>query len=432
MDTGGNGDGADAPAQAGAPPLPCQDSNKGNEHTGKALANHASAYRKTAAALALNVAYFVERFGINRVGFLTLTFAEHITKPAEAQERFKSLRTGVISDRYEEWIRVFERQKSGRIHYHLLVALRGQDTDIRTGVNWLEFEQKVYRTANHRLREEWAFWRRAAPLYKFGRTELLPVKSCAEAIGCYVGKYIAKHLDCRLPEDKGVHLVKYSRGWKVASCAFAWNSPASWLWRKKLAEFASAAGAETMEDLQRMFGSKWAYHLGDAIRGMQLKNVVYPTRRHAELDRQDVSWIPAGATEIKYGERQQVRTVTKGGASHATEIVNPPTEGSFSMRPPARPSQFQKQVEEKMFQESMEEWDMGMRFEDIIRQRQAEAKAAKQAGYRRRNTYRTFAPPSSEAKRSAEQVPPEPRDLQGRGGERSCSKLGGEGAVRDP
>ncbi len=57
-----------------------------------------------------------------------------------------------------------------------------------------------------------------------------------------------------------------------------------------------------MEDLKRMFGAKWAYHLGDAIRGIQLKNVVYPTRPHAELDGQDVSWIPEGATEIKYGK----------------------------------------------------------------------------------------------------------------------------------
>ena len=372
MDTGGNWDGADAPAQAGAPPLPCQDSNKGNEHAGKALAKNASAYRKTAAALALNVAYFVERFGIERVGFLTLTFAEHITKPAEAQERFKSLRTGVISDRYEHWIRVFERQKSGRIHYHLLVALRGKDTDIRTGVNWREFEQQVYRTANPRLRSEWAFWRKAAPLYKFGRTELLPVKNCAAAIGCYVGKYIAKHLDCRLPEDKGVHLVKYSRGWKIASCAFAWNSPASWLWRQKLKEFAKARGAETMEHLKTLFGPRWAYHLGDAIREMPLRNVVYPTRRHAQLDGRDVSLIPAEATDIKYGGEEP--------------------QSQVAISAPAGPSQFQKQVEEKMFQETMEEWDAGMRFEDVIRQREAAAKAAKQAGYRHRNTYRTFVP----------------------------------------
>ena len=119
----------------------------------------------------------------------------------EASKRFNSLASHVLNDRYVAWLRVLERQKSGRIHYHLVVVLR---SDIRSGVDFAAIASGDYRSAGPALREEWAFWRRTAPLYRFGRTELLPVVSSAEAISRYVGKYLGKHLDARLPADKGL------------------------------------------------------------------------------------------------------------------------------------------------------------------------------------------------------------------------------------
>ena len=132
--------------------------------------------------------FWLGKYSLERLGFLTLTFAQDIKDPIEAQRRFNSLATHVLRDRYADYIRIWERTKKGRIHYHLLVVL---PEDIRTGFSFVEAEFGVYTSAPKALRSEWAFWRSTAKEYGFGRTELLPIRSTAEGIARYVGKYIS-------------------------------------------------------------------------------------------------------------------------------------------------------------------------------------------------------------------------------------------------
>ncbi len=254
--------------------LPCRNSNNCTDLPGKTSTNG----RKTAFALEQNVASFIKVSGLGRVGFLTLTFAEHVTDRKEAQKRWHSLRTHILKNRYCRILRVFERQKSGRIHFHVLVAL--QD-DIRTGFSFDEARGKVYRSANAALRREWAFWRKTAPRFRFGRTELLPIEK-PEAMGSYVGKYIAKHLDVRRPDDKGARLVQCSAGWKVASSTFSFNSPGAWVWRSKLRYWAVTRGCYSLEHVRSRFGRRWAHRYRDDIHGMELS--WYPTGAHARAD----------------------------------------------------------------------------------------------------------------------------------------------------
>ncbi len=268
-----------------AAPLLYRYSNNCNELPGKSYGNG----RKTAFALEQNVATFLLITGLARVGFLTLTFAEHITDRKEAQKRWHSLRTAILKRRYVRILRVFERQKSGRIHFHVLVAL---EDDIRTGFSFDDASRGVYRSANAALRREWAYWRRTAPLYGFGRTELLPIKN-AEAMGRYVGKYIGKHLDMRRADDKGARLVQCSAGWKSASSNFAFNSPGAWLWRSKLRQWAVCRGCYSLPQLRARFGRRWAYRHREEIQAIELS--WYPTDAHARADGLDV---PEGATEI--------------------------------------------------------------------------------------------------------------------------------------
>jgi len=204
--------------------LPCLNSNISTENhsktTSKALKNKASEsfqktakadkekpkeilstqHKKTAFILQESIQNLSDQFGVNYLGFLTLTFAEHITDPKEAQKRLNSLLSHVIKKRYREYVGVYERQKSGRIHYHLLVVL---DEDIRSGVDFIELSEKNYKSAPPALRKEWSFWRINAKKYRFGRTELLPVKSSIEAMSKYVGKYISKSIEARNYSDKG-------------------------------------------------------------------------------------------------------------------------------------------------------------------------------------------------------------------------------------
>lgn len=248
--------------------LPCLSSNNSNEappaKAGKSASDLTPQQKKSACALAWNVQAMAERYGLERLGFLTLTFADHVLDPKESQRRLNNLSTGVLRERYPDgFVRVFERQKSGRIHYHLLVVL---SEDVRSGVDFQAFAQGDYRTASKYLRAEWAFWRRTAKGYGFGRTELMPVRSTEEGIGRYVGKYIGKHHAFRKSEDKGVRLVEYSRGGRMATTRFGWSSENAAHWRAKVRLFAQIMSSrldvqiEQLSDLSAHLGPRWAYH----------------------------------------------------------------------------------------------------------------------------------------------------------------------------
>lgn len=198
------------------------------------------AHKRSACALAWNVQFLAEKYGLEHLGFLTLTFADNVTCPNEAQRRFHSLCTNVIRKRYRDWIWVWERTKAGRIHFHLVVALDG---DIRSGFDFEAIERNDYKTANVTIRAEWKFWRDTAKRYGFGRTELLPVKSTAEGIARYVGKYISKHIGQREERDKGCKLVGYSAGARAASARFSFASQGGREWRQKVGVYAKALGA---------------------------------------------------------------------------------------------------------------------------------------------------------------------------------------------
>lgn len=262
------------PPQAGVRglgPLPCQNRNNSITDTPQPAPPEANfqspASARTAYALQVNVQAMCHEFGIEQVGFLTLTFAQHVTDPREAQRRMNSLTTNVLRPRYGRCIRVIERQKSGRIHYHLLVHV---GVDIRTGCDFDEFAAGVYRSAPAGLRGEWAFWRATAKQYGFGRTELLPIRSTTEAIGRYVGKYIGKHIAKREPRDKGVRLVTYTGG-RTASVRFAWVSPGAARWRFAVGEWVRsmyACGAisePTTAACAVRFGPKWMWYWRDSI-----------------------------------------------------------------------------------------------------------------------------------------------------------------------
>lgn len=113
------------------------------------LNEFSTSHKKSAYALELNVKSFIEKFGINHVGFLTLTFKDHVTDAKEAQRRFNSLRTNFLKKHYPNYIRVIERTKTGRIHYHLIVSV---NEDIRRGLNFQEIAKRNYKSANLSIR----------------------------------------------------------------------------------------------------------------------------------------------------------------------------------------------------------------------------------------------------------------------------------------
>jgi hypothetical protein len=224
-------------------------------------------YRKTSTALAFNVQCLAEKYPLKNLGFLTLTFSDNVQCYKEASKRFNSLASNVLNHRYQAWMKVMERQKSGRIHFHLIIAL---NADIRTGFDFPAISRQDYSSSGKYLRSEWSFWRSTAKKFRFGRTELLPIKSSSEAIGRYVGKYISKHLDSRIPDDKGARLVSYSKNIRVMNTKFSWVTEGSKQWRLKVKAFcyyvSDRTGCEpNFDGLRAELGSKWAYNHRDFI-----------------------------------------------------------------------------------------------------------------------------------------------------------------------
>ena len=95
----------------------------------------------------------------------------------------------------------------------------------------------------------------------------MPVKSNMEAMAKYVGKYIAKHVENRLGQDKGVKLVRYSKGARTGNNNFSFYSAGSMIWRAKVAVFAQLVQERYPErkvvclaDLRAILGPRWAYN----------------------------------------------------------------------------------------------------------------------------------------------------------------------------
>jgi hypothetical protein len=183
--------------------------------------------KKSLFALQTNIDALCNKYGINKIGFLTLTFADDVQSHKEATRRFNSLATNILKNKYSAWIRISERQKSGRWHFHLIVVCKN---DIRRGLRFDELKNRNYRSANAALRGHWEFWRGTAKKYNFGRTELLPVKTNSQQLAAYLAKYLSKNE--RKSEDKRARLVSYSsRVLRVCTQNFSWYESGK-KWRK--------------------------------------------------------------------------------------------------------------------------------------------------------------------------------------------------------
>ena len=226
--------------------LPCQLSNNSN----------ASANWKQAFAIKTNVEAFIQRYGTDRVGFLTLTFADDVQSNTEAEKRFNSLRTGILKKRSPDYIAVKARMQNGRIHYHLVLVCKD---DIRAG-NLSEIRRGNYDSANAALKSELAFWTETADNYEFGRTIIEPVRTPKA-----LARYFTKNITNRHPADRGARLVRYGGNSRVCSPRFSGMSPRAKAWRRGVRATAKLMEFKSLDDFSQNWGSKWAYNNREEI-----------------------------------------------------------------------------------------------------------------------------------------------------------------------
>lgn len=258
-----------APVSTGVP-FTCLNSNNTAENSGSSVS--LSPYKqKQVHIITENVKKFIKEFGVNNVGFLTLTFRDNVTDHKEAYRRFCSFRKHFLSHHFGEWLLFKERQKRGAWHYHILVDC---GFDIRTGVDFDKVQppdgsRPDYRSCSPELRHIWKLLRESLPKYGFGSGHLLPIRKNTEAVAFYVSGYVLKSLkgsECSGFNDKGVRLFSASRGLVRSSTKFAWNTSGGKEWRRKLALFTeSVLGFSSTDQIKAKYGPKWAYHLSDVI-----------------------------------------------------------------------------------------------------------------------------------------------------------------------
>ncbi|MFA6546643.1 MAG: hypothetical protein WCS99_19660, partial [Limisphaerales bacterium] len=288
--------------------------------------------RKQAQALTDNIKWMAETFGNEHIGFLTLTLGDvdaggrfrNLRNRKEAQRRFHSLLTNEIARRYRCGVTVTERHRNGGIHFHLVVVCR---EDIRGDIDFAAcFPPKDiwgrpqyapdYATANAALKREWAYWRRTAKHYGFGRHQLQPMRSNGEALGRYLGAYLRKDWDHRLPEDKGARCVRYFGHWsrveplkgqrKAAppcNARFGWLTPRARAWREMLKQVVLVLrykGADISEsNIKEVIGKRWAWRMGKLFEAVQFEteHVTDKATREAIKEHNikvEVRWLSGG------------------------------------------------------------------------------------------------------------------------------------------
>ena len=163
--------------------------------------------------------------------------------------------------------------------------------------------------------------------YGFDRTELLPIKQTAEGGAKYVGKYLAKHIGQRLPEDKGARLVRYSRGINRAGTRFSWVSPEAMMWRAKLGAFCWMLNLNSdnyRTFLKEWFGRNWLYVLGPLIGSIKLPEFYAEEEASKSLR---AAWV------VAVNERERRRNRRKPATRAATKRLMPGGDGPPAAEP---------------------------------------------------------------------------------------------------
>jgi hypothetical protein len=139
-----------------------------------------------------------------------------------------------------------------------------------------------------RLEELHRILNEKGPKYGLGRMELVPVKK-PDAIGFYLGGYLAKSLANKPEDAKGTRAVNYSHKCpRSHKGTFSWSNPSGWLWRAKVAKWCAVRGWFDPDDVPRCFGHNWMYRNREAILATQLD--YWPTIEHAQRDHAFQSW----------------------------------------------------------------------------------------------------------------------------------------------
>lgn len=229
---------------------------------------------KTFKVLDSNTKDWVKRYGVENIGFLTLTFKENLTDMKEAQRRWNSLNSMIRKEnKFQILVKIIEPQKRGAVHYHLLIKTNKSIKNplIKGGIDWDIYEQmgktktakekrqlgrSLGKSAAVELIELWSWLRIKCKSTGFGRHELMPIKK-TDHIKNYLGKYLEKDMQENSlkvnGKNKRKRLITYGRNiTKVANKKFSWVSGNASIFRRKLKIYCESRGIKAEKHRTRI------------------------------------------------------------------------------------------------------------------------------------------------------------------------------------
>jgi hypothetical protein len=272
------GESAGCGAQAPLPRLPCLKADNCIRTNG----------RKQLFVAQENIRLYIDGFGPNNIGVLTVTTPSECLSARDFQAKWHPFRTNVVSRMFPTGMWIRERQpRTGNWHAHAVVDL---GRDIRTGFPFDQVSRGFYANVDRELRSIWRELRAKAQRYSFGRTELLPIKSNGAGFSLYVTKYLGKALGSgKCDGEEKCRLFGIWGGVRFVFSKFDWVS--NRILRKRKAWLAVDSGLHSEEEFRQMFGTHWWRFLGAELMNVIMPVEYYQIRRNGELVFDEVgSW----------------------------------------------------------------------------------------------------------------------------------------------
>jgi len=202
------------------------------------------------------------------------------------------------------WVR--ERQpRTGNWHAHAVVNL---GRNIRSNFPFDQVAKGFYANVDPRLRNIWKSLRKKAARYKFGRTELLPIKSNGEGFAVYITKYLGKALVSDKAEgEEKCKLFGIWGGVRFAYSRFDWIS--NRILRRRKAWLASDCDCVSEEQFRVMFGSRWWRFLGSELMNVIMPVEYYQVHQNGGMVFDQLGWWQYQSDLQKFSgiERQEER-----------------------------------------------------------------------------------------------------------------------------
>ena len=227
-----------------------------------------------------NIRLYIEKFGEESVGVLTVTTPSECLLAGNFQRMWHSFQTNVLRDLFETGMWNRERQpRSGNWHAHTVVNV---GWDIKTGFPFDQINAGFYANVDPRLRALWKELRERAAACGFGRIELLPLKHSGPACARYLTKYLGKAFSSEKAEgEEKCRLFGIWGGVRFVHSQFSFVS--SRILRRKKAWLAGELQIADNDGFKALYGSHWWHFIGPALREVILPEDDYKIRINGEL-----------------------------------------------------------------------------------------------------------------------------------------------------